>query len=505
MTMKNAVVFTLFLTVYNLQLQAAQTEAVDSWHNPAFDYVAEGRGVWGSSRRGGDIDSMMKALADAGINMVFPNISSGGRASYPSHVLPMHGDTDRLDQLVKAAHKHGIEVHAWRINWYMGGASESLTEKMIEQGRIQYSWDGRRNGPVMKDMGYNQSEDWLCPSHPANRELEKEAMLEVVRNYDVDGVHFDYMRYSNDHFCYCNGCKQRFSKAFGLTLENWPDPVWKGGQLREVYLQWRRQLIHTSAREIARAVHKLDPSVCVSLAARNSIHWCTYSDGQEWWKWCDEGILDMVCAMNYATDLTKFIERMETHLPLMKGSVPYYSGLGMYEMDSYDQLAANARAGRACGHDGWIAFNQRSIMPHLEQVRKGINQKPALLPHRTPEVRWRFSPSTAKSAPQGYPRYDANDMVEMNVSVMFKAKLRAGINHIKGDFCLASMEGQVLEKLRTIDLNESKRFKLTFKYAQPGRYRLALYGEMKLSTGVAKPFIANSFPFEIISRWDCPE
>lgn len=499
--MKSAAVFVLFLAVFMLQPQVSPTEAADSWHNPAFGYVAEGRGCWiGGGRRGGNLDSTMKALADAGINMIFPNISSGGRASYRSSVLPMRGDTDRLALLVKAAHKYGIEVHAWRINWYMGGASDSLTEKMIKQGRIQYSWDGRRNGPVMKDMGYNQPEDWLCPSHPANQELEKEAMLEVVRNYDVDGVHFDYMRYSNDHFCYCKGCKQRFSEAFGLKLENWPDQVWKGGTLRDVYLEWRRQLIHTSAREIARAVHKLDPYVCVTLAARSSIQWCTYSDGQEWWKWCDEGILDILCAMNYATDTAKFIETMETHLPLMKGSAPYYSGLGMYKMESYDQLAANTNAGRARGHDGWIAFNQRSIMPHLDQVREGINRKPALLPHRAPEVRWRFSPGSLEGAPQGYPRYRKDAAFETDVSVMFKAKLREGINHIKGDFCLVSMEGKVLEKLKAVDLNESKRIKLALKCAQSGRFRLALYGEMKLSTGTTKPFIAASFPFEIVSK-----
>ena len=497
--MKSATILVMLLAVLIIQPRFSQVNAEDAWENPAFGYVAEGRGVWGpGGRRGGNIDSTMKALADAGINMIYPNISSGGRASYPSSVLPMRGDRDRLAELVESAHKYGIEIHAWRINWYMGGASEEWTEQMIKEGRIQYSWDGRRNGPVMKDEGYNQPEDWLCPSHPANRELEKEAMLELMRNYDVDGIHFDYMRYSNDNFCYCEGCKERFCKAMGLTLENWPDPVWKGGELREVYLEWRRQLIHTSAREIAREAHKLDPYVSVSLAARNSISWCTYSDGQEWWKWCDEGILDMLCAMNYATDSTRFIERMETHLPLMKGSTPYYSGLGMYEMESYDQLATNANAGRARGHDGWIAFNSRAIMPILNQVREGLNKKPALLPHRAPEVRWRFASGTMDDAPQGYPRYSAGTVVEVKTTVMFKGMLREGITRIRGDFCIVSMDGKVLKKLKAVDLNTAERINLDVEFLQTGRFRLALYGEMSLSNGETRPFITNSFPFEIV-------
>ena len=499
--MKRSMVFVLILCVFLLQPQLSPAADADDRGNPAFGYVAEGRGCWGpGGRRGGNIDSTMKALADAGINMIYPNISSGGRASYPSSVLPMRGETDRLAQLVEAAHKYGIEIHAWRINWYMGGASDEWTEEMIRQGRIQYSWDGRRNGPVMKDLGYSQPEDWLCPSHPANRELEKEAMLELVRNYDVDGVHFDYMRYSREHFCFCEGCRERFCEAMGLIIENWPDPVWKGGELREVFMEWRRQLIHTSAREIARAVHKLDPYVSVTLAGRCNPEECYNDDGQVWWEWCEEGILDFVCGMNYTNVPEKFSKWAKLHLALAKGNTPYYSGLGIYEMENYEQFATNANLGRELGHDGWVAFSSRRLMQHLPAIKADLNKKPALLPHRAPEVRWRFPAGTEEDSPVGYPRYGAGSVLEVDVSVMFKAKLREGINHIKGDFCLVNMEGEVLEKLKPIDLNTAERLKLPLKYSQPGRYRLALYGEMKLSTGDAKPFITNSFPFEIVTQ-----
>ena len=40
--------------------------------------------------------------------------------------------------------------------------------------------------------------------------LERDAMLEVATNYDVDGIHFDYIRYPASDHCYCDGCRTRF-------------------------------------------------------------------------------------------------------------------------------------------------------------------------------------------------------------------------------------------------------------------------------------------------------
>ena len=51
------------------------------------------------------------------------------------------------------------------------------------------------NAEVARDNGYKQNRDWLCPSQEVNRKLELDTMLEMVKKYDVDGVHFDYMRY----------------------------------------------------------------------------------------------------------------------------------------------------------------------------------------------------------------------------------------------------------------------------------------------------------------------
>lgn len=464
--------------------------------NPAFSYVAEGRGTWIGRRTGVNWDSTMAALKAAGFNMVFPNMCTGGAANYPSELLPMTSERDELKLCIEAAHKYGIEVHVWRINWYMSGCPDSFTVEMEKAGRIQYSWDGKRNPQVMREQGYRQDRDWLCPSHPENRKLEFDAMLELVQKYDVDGVHFDYMRYGTDQMCYCSVCKERFEEETGLNISNWPADVWKEGKYREIYLDWRRNLIHSSAREIARAVHTSDSYVCVSLAARTGVEWAYYSDAQVWWAWISEGILDFVCPMNYTTEPDRFAERMKSHLPLVKGAVPYYSGMGIYQMKAFAPFKEIVEIGRGLGQDGFVTFELRALLPELEKIGAELTELPALLPHRAPEIRFILE-KAERETEEGFPVFSAAAPVECKVNVMFKGKLREGIRRIKGDIILQTAGGETINRIQPLNLEKSSIVKLSARCEKQGRFRIAFYGTMTLSSGEVKPFISKSFPFEI--------
>lgn len=77
--------------------------------------------------------------------------------------------------------------------------------------------------PPRKSFGQATAARWtgFALSHPDNSPLERDSMLELARAYDVDGLHFDYIRYPNGHARYCDGCRQRYgTAAFG----------WRGGR-----------------------------------------------------------------------------------------------------------------------------------------------------------------------------------------------------------------------------------------------------------------------------------
>jgi hypothetical protein len=61
------------------------------------------------------------------------------------------------------------------------------------------------------------------------RLAENGSMVEVARRYDVDGLHFDYIRYPDGEHCFCAGCRERFQRVAQTTLVNWPSAVRAGG------------------------------------------------------------------------------------------------------------------------------------------------------------------------------------------------------------------------------------------------------------------------------------
>lgn len=462
-------------------------------------YDTEARACWVDQAMNTNWDSAMAALGAAGFNMILPNMLSSGSACYPSEFVPMISEEDELSRCVEAAHRHGIEVHVWKVNWALWRVHEDTLAKYVKEGRIQVSFDGKRVPQVSRELGWNQRYDWLCPAHPENRELEKNLMMEVVRKYDVDGVHFDYMRYPYEPLCYCETCRRKFIEVTGLRVDRWPDDVWKGGKYREVYLDWRRELITSSAREIASAIHDYDPYVCVSLAARSGLEHAYDSDAQVWWEWDDEGILDFVCPMNYSETPAGYTHSIREHFPLVRGSIPYYGGIGLFRMRDARLLAEAIEGGRTLGQDGFVIFSYEwgGLRAMLDTVAGFLqNSEDTLLPHRAPKVSF-YLQDAAACTEEGFPVYPADADITGEVVVMMQAKLREGINRIYGNLLVQDVNGEVVEEVQSIDLRQSKRIQYSFNPGQTGRFRLMLSGYMELSNDQTRPFVTKSFPFEV--------
>jgi uncharacterized lipoprotein YddW (UPF0748 family) len=355
----------------------AHQQLVQAYFDAQPSPTAEGRAFWNHSGTGaydGDWPRTARELAAAGFNMILPNMLWGGRAHYPSDVLP-RSETyerfgDQIAQCVAAAHEHGLEVHVWKVNFNLSGAPKSFVDRIRREQRNQVSVDGAAH-------------DWLCPSHPENFQLELDSMLEVARKYPVDGLHFDYIRYPGRDKCYCDGCRQRFEADLGRTVADWPADCYNG-PLREQYAAWRCDRITRLVRAVHDQARQLRPELKISAAVFGAYPDCRESVAQDWPQWIRAGYLDFVCPMDYTQSDANFIGLVRNQLQLVDGRIPIYPGIGQWRLPD-DRTVGQIHHARRLGAAGFTIFNlnQESMQSVVPAIATGVGRRTAAPPHRS--------------------------------------------------------------------------------------------------------------------------
>ena len=90
-------------------------------------------------------------------------------------------------------------------------------------------------------------------------------MVEVARNYPVDGLHFDYIRYPDGEHCYCEGCRKRFEADSGKPVARWPGDCYRGPR-RDEYRTWRCRQITRVVEAVSREAKRVRPGIKISAA-----------------------------------------------------------------------------------------------------------------------------------------------------------------------------------------------------------------------------------------------
>ncbi len=316
----------------------------------AFVARRELRGVWchdAGGIPGRTWAPLIRELKAAGFNTLFANHLWGGLAYYPSEVLPVSpriaSEGDLLRQCLDACRTEGIALHVWQVLWVLDNAPAAFVADMERSGRLMQDRTGK-------------SGTWLCPTHPANMDLAVNAACEVGRHYAVAGVHLDYARYPDANSCYCNGCAGRFRAATGRTAVPWPASVVTGTD-RDAFLAWRRDQITVTVARIGRELKAIRPDIAISAAVWGNWPGVRDSIGQDWGRWCQAGLLDFVCPMNYVTSASEAVALFTGQLPAAGPSVPVYPGIAptTHNLPPEEVIRQIDRL-RAAGAKGFLLF-----------------------------------------------------------------------------------------------------------------------------------------------------
>lgn len=147
---------------------------------------------------------------------------------------------DPLAFAIEEAHRRGLELHAW-FNPFRARGSVLSPAAPNFVGRTHPAWV-RRYGDNL----------WLDPGDPAVRDYVIRVIMDVVRRYDVDGVHFD------DYFY-----PYPVDSAHGTQVPFPDDSTWRtfgerSGLSRE---NWRRQNINEFIESVYQNIKAAKPWV----------------------------------------------------------------------------------------------------------------------------------------------------------------------------------------------------------------------------------------------------
>ncbi len=250
-------------------------------------------------------DATLGLLGSNGVNAVFEHLSTAGFAHYHAEDDVPRSDLGRrrnrhfLPRAIQIARANGIALHAWVTCWNLDGLPEDLLAPLRGQGRL------------MQDAHGNEL-PWLCPLHPANRQLLLGAVRDLAGR-GIDGIHLDYIRYPGRDACFCPRHRFAVESATTAFQLNWPADVLPGGALAATFDEVRRDDLTAFVAELAAAARQVNPAIRISAAVYPTPA-AAAANGQDWPRWLRDDSLDFACPMLYAPDAGRFAALLDQAL-----------------------------------------------------------------------------------------------------------------------------------------------------------------------------------------------
>lgn len=349
-------------------------------------YAGSARSI---ERQKDELRDILDRLQRANINTVLLQTRIRATTIYPSAYEPWDGclsgkpgkspGYDALKFAIDECHRRGMELHAWIVAIPVG--------KWNGAGCVRLR---KRHPGLVRKIG---DEGYLDPEKPQTAEYLADLCAEITGNYDIDGIHLDYIRYH----------------------ETWP---------MKVSRRQGRTNITNIVRAISRRVKSIKPWVKMScspigkykdLSRFSSYGWNAYErvcqDAQAWLR---DGLMDELFPMMYfrGNQFYPFALDWNEH---SYGRI-VAPGLGIYFMSPREKdwpLSDITREMLTLRHYGMghAFFRSKFFTDNVKGIydftAQSFNQYPALIPPMT------WQSSARPSAPSGLSRRTLEDKVEV--------------------------------------------------------------------------------------------
>ncbi|NEP42204.1 MAG: family 10 glycosylhydrolase, partial [Okeania sp. SIO2H7] len=237
---------------------------------------------------------------ETGFNAVFPVVWNKALTLFPSQTMlktfgreidPAHKGRDPLEEVIIEGHRVGLKV----IPWFEYGFASSYQQNggHILAQKPQWAAKDSKGNLLVKNGFY-----WMNSLDSEVQDFLLKIILEVVRNYDIDGIQGDdrfpalpseggydektLKRYYQEFNCYPHICDR--------------NPEW---------LKWRGDILTAFLTRLYQEIKAIKPQILISISP-GIFNWCYREYLQDYPTWMEKGIVDLIHPQLYRRDFPSY-------------------------------------------------------------------------------------------------------------------------------------------------------------------------------------------------------
>ncbi len=252
-----------------------------------------------------NIDRAVDYCSELGLNTIFVVTWNKTMTTYPSKIIkkftgveinPLYKGRDPLKELIDAAHKKNIKVFAW----FEFGFSSSFKNNGGKILQLKPNWAAlNAKGKLVSKNGF----EWLNGFNPEIQNFMISLIMEVVKNYKIDGIQGDdrlpAMPSESGYDKYTVHLYKIEHNGIGPP-DNYKDSAW---------IQWRADILNKFMKNLYKTVKSYNKNIIVSMAP--SIYpWSEEEYLQDWPEWINKGYVDLIIPQVYRYNIDRYKEAL---------------------------------------------------------------------------------------------------------------------------------------------------------------------------------------------------
>jgi len=205
---------------------------------------------------------------------------------------------DPLDYFIKKGRAADMEVHAWFTVFVITG--HDLT--VFDSTHVYFSNpDWVTTDYSQTPMNYELLEGaFFDLGIPAVQNYTFNVLMDIVANYDIDGVHLDYIRYPGQDYGYNKQAVEKYKQDIKLQdAKNWQN--------------WKEKQVNNFVQKVYDKVKAISEHLQITAAVLTDPDDAREYYSQNWLEWLEQGFIDKVYLMAYTTS-TSHLEKQLTCL-----------------------------------------------------------------------------------------------------------------------------------------------------------------------------------------------